>query len=120
MKSHATKLSDASLVDENISRYARLLSLVLFSAAIVNTFLTVIIGMVAQNRLAIVLGGLGGVLGLLVLLCVSIQLNRRALFADAAPRRVKRFNGFVKLLEYFGYAFVVWSMVGMLFVLGLA
>ena len=95
---------------------ALMISLALFGAAFIVSLSTVFMGVWALSSIAFAFGWVGVIYGLLLLFAVSWFSNRisRQVLAEKRKKRLDRIS---KCLEYCGYGFVIWSMIGLVLVL---
>ncbi len=97
--------------------YALIISLTLFASAFVLNIAIVFLGVLVLSRAAFAVGWVGVIYGLLLMFSVSWFSNH--VVSKVIPEaQQKRLNRIKKTLEYCGYGFVVWSIIGFLLVLG--
>jgi hypothetical protein len=107
-------------MSENISMarqiVARQVALTLFCAAFLNSSLTLLFGFFVKSKLIIYFGGLGMGFGLCVMLMMAWLYNQICSNGPITPRRSNCYDKLAKALEYAGYAFVLWGIMGIILV----
>ena len=91
---------------------ARQIGLTLFCSALLNSFLTTLFGFFVKSTLIIHFGGIGVAFGLCSMLMMSWLYNRVCSDGSISPSRSKFYQQLGKVLEYAGYAFVLWGILG--------